>query len=101
MKMEFDWDEVKEATNRQKHGIAFEEAENVFAEPPVVVFDSMHSTDELRFIAVGHSSKNRLLTLSFTYRGAADQVIRIIGARRSTREEARFYAEKKAQERHS
>ena len=101
MKMEFDWDEVKEATNRRKHGITFEEAENVFAEPPVVVFDSIHSTDELRFFAVGHSSKNRLLTVSFTYRGAVDQVIRIIGARRSTSDEARFYAEKKAQQSHA
>ncbi len=96
--MEFDWDAVKEAVNRRKHGVPFGEAAEVFAGLPVVVFDGKHSTGELRFTAVGHSSKDRMLTVSFTYRGAGDEVVRIINARKSTREEARFYAEKKSQQ---
>jgi uncharacterized protein len=31
--MEFEWDLPKAITNRQKHGVSFEEAATVFADP--------------------------------------------------------------------
>ena len=87
--MEFEWDDAKAAANRRKHGVSFEEASAVFADPKVViVYDEEHSTDEERWIALGISDRGQLLVVSHTYRGGA---IRIISARRATKAEARHY----------
>jgi uncharacterized DUF497 family protein len=50
-----------------------------------------HSVEEQREIIIGHSAKNRLLLVSFTERGEA---IRIISARRATKQERKDYEEK-------
>ena len=52
--MSFDWDENKEAINRKKHGIAFDEAMTVFADEYALIYDDEeHSNDEERFIIIG------------------------------------------------
>ena len=33
MRFEFDWDPAKAESNRRKHGVAFEDAMGVFADP--------------------------------------------------------------------
>ncbi len=82
MDTEIEWDEDKARTNEQKHGISFEEASTVFADPIAVIFDDPdHSEEELREILVGYSNRSRLLIISFTQR---DPAIRIISARRAT-----------------
>lgn len=87
--MNFEWDESKAATNFQKHGVSFEEAKTVFANPQAVIFDDQaHSIDEQREIMIGHSSSDRLLLISFTERSA---IIRIISARPATRKEREDY----------
>jgi len=54
--MEFVWDERKAATNTQKHGVTFEDAATVFADPLAVIFeDELHSAQEQREIIIGHS----------------------------------------------
>lgn len=68
--MEFEWHAEKAASNKRKHGVTFDEATTVFADPLAAVFDDEeHSEDELREIIVGYSSKGRLLLVSFTERG--------------------------------
>ncbi len=88
--MEFEWDDSKAAINLNKHGISFEEAKTVFANPLAVIFnDEMHSSmNEQREIIIGHSRQNRLLLVSFTERS---NTIRIISARLATRRESEDY----------
>ena len=49
--IEFTWDSSKEAINRKKHGISFDEAKSVFYdENAFLFFDEDHSDDEERYI---------------------------------------------------
>ncbi len=89
----FEWDENKNAKNKAKHRVSFEEAETVFYdENAVLIPDPDHSEVEERFILLGFSAMARLLLVCHCYRGA-DNVIRIISARRATAQEARQYNE--------
>jgi uncharacterized DUF497 family protein len=92
MGLEFEWDDDKAASNKKKHGVTFEEAASVFADPLAAIFDDeIHSAEEQREIIVGHSSKARLILVCFTERADA---IRIISARRATKKERDDYEEK-------
>ncbi len=89
--MEFEWDPNKAAANLRTHGVSFQEAASVFADPlSVTVTDPDHSIREDRFIMVGTSTRLRLLMVSFAERGDR---IRIISARRLTRSERKAYEE--------
>jgi uncharacterized DUF497 family protein len=91
MKLEFDWDERKAASNEKKHGVTFDEATTVFYDPLAVIFDDeAHSEGEQREIIIGHSARNRLLLVCFTER---HEVIRLISARLATRRERQDYEE--------
>ena len=53
MSIRFEWDPKKADTNLAKHGISFEEALTVFADPLARIFpDEEHSVDELREIII-------------------------------------------------
>jgi len=92
MALRFEWDENKAALNSRKHGVRFDEATSVFADPLAVIFDDEeHSREETREILIGHSVLERLLLVSFTQRGG--DVVRIISARKATRKERRDYEE--------
>ena len=85
----FEWDAKKAEENLKTHGVAFEEALTVFADPLANIFDDPdHSGEERRELLIGHSAKRRLLIVSFTDRG--DRT-RIIGARETTARERRDY----------
>ncbi len=89
--MQFEWDEKKNATNKQKHGVSFEEAQTVFFDPLTkVAADPDHSKSEVRFLAIGHSSLNNLLLVVHCFR-EADETIRIISARKANRSERKQY----------
>ena len=91
MSLEFEWDEAKAASNQKKHGVTFEEAATVFADPLAAIFDDeVHSEEEQREIIIGHSAKKRLLLVCFTERAEA---IRIISARRATKRERKDHEE--------
>lgn len=92
MSIKFEWDPTKAATNLQKHGVSFDEAATVFADPLARIFDDdAHSINELRELIIGHSIKNRLLFVAFTER--QEHVIRIITAREADQVERRRYEE--------
>lgn len=87
--LSFEWDTQKAENNKRKHGIGFDEAATVFADPfSLTIGDPLHSEDEERFIIIGGSHKNRLLTVVHTERG---DNIRIISARKATRKERSYY----------
>ena len=89
--MKFEWDPRKAKRNLAKHKVSFEAATTVFRDPlSATGADPDHSADENRFITFGLSSRRRLLTVSHTER---EDSIRIISARRATKEERDFYEE--------
>ena len=89
--LQFEWDEHKNAINKTKHRISFEEAETVFYdENAIIIADPEHSNEEERFIILGFSFTARLLVVCHCYRHD-DNVIRIISARKATAQEIRQY----------
>ena len=91
MTPEFEWAARKAAENFKSHGVAFDEALTVFADPLANIFDDPdHSADERRELIVGHSAGERLLVVSFAERGRRT---RIISAREATTRERKDYEE--------
>jgi uncharacterized DUF497 family protein len=91
MTPQFEWDATKAEENLKKHGVAFEEALTVFADPLGRIFDDPdHSVEERRELIIGHSANQHLLIVSFTDRGRRT---RIISARKATARERRDYEE--------
>jgi uncharacterized DUF497 family protein len=91
MSIRFVWDPKKAVENSRKHGVDFREAITVFADPLARIHDDpAHSITERREIIIGHSSKPRLLLVSYTER---EQLVRVISARRATRHERKEYEE--------
>ena len=89
MTTQFTWDPKKAASNLRKHGVSFEEALTVFGDPLARIHDDpFHSERESREIIVGHSTRGRLLLVSFAEQAGA---IRLISARRATRHERLDY----------
>jgi len=89
--VEFEWDRRKAELNRRKHGITFEEAASVLADPlELMIADPDHSIEEDRFVSVGQSALGRLLVVGYTERGSK---IRLIFARRATWPERFDYEE--------
>jgi uncharacterized DUF497 family protein len=88
--MKVEWDTDKEASNLNKHGVDFEEASTALLDPMALAREDEDSEGEPRWIIIGMSQKNRLLTLIYTVR--LENSIRIISARKATRTEATYYA---------
>ena len=89
--LHFEWDESKTQANKRKHGISFEEAKTVFYDESArIIHDPDHSALEDRFILLGISYKLRVLVVVHAYR-QSDEVIRIISARKATKNEASYY----------
>jgi uncharacterized DUF497 family protein len=76
MQLSFEWDEDKARENLKKHKIRFEEARTVFTDPfSITIADPGHSMDELRYIDIGTSDKNRVLVVVYTERGSKIRLI--------------------------
>ena len=87
----FEWDPQKNIANQKKHKISFEEAKTVFLdENALLISDPDHSAEEERFILLGFSQSANILVVCHCYRHA-DSVIRLISARKATRNEERAY----------
>lgn len=86
----FTWSEAKNVANRQKHGISFEEAQELFISSPdyLELFDEIHSESEERFIAIGPIRRGLVLVVWTEY---DDDTVRIISARWATRREQALY----------
>ena len=89
----FEWDEKKAKENLFKHKVSFTEASTAFGDPfSLTIYDPLHSDEEDRFVLLGKSYKNRLIVVVHTER---NDRIRIISARKATKNEKRQYEEKK------
>ncbi|HEX7669459.1 MAG TPA: BrnT family toxin [Polyangiaceae bacterium] len=86
----FEWDDRKASSNVRKHGVSFEEATTAFLDDLSVVYGDLVHAD--RFVLIGASLSSRLLVVVYAERIEAE-VIRIITARRATRQEQGHYEE--------
>ncbi len=87
----FECDASKASVNKKKHGIGLEEAKAVFYdENAVIIHDPAHSKDEERFVILGLSVTSHMLVVIHCYR-EKDKVIRIISARKATKQESKQY----------
>ena len=87
------WDDRKNAANRKRHGVSFEEAGTVFFDDNAIeFFDPDHSDREDRFLLLGLSFRLRMLLVCHCSR-ESHGVIRIISARKATRKERAHYTE--------
>jgi uncharacterized DUF497 family protein len=88
--MQFEWDESKAELNLAKHGVSFTYAVRVFLDPyRIEEEDALDHWGETRHRAIG-LAEGRLLFVAYTYR---DDRIRVISARKATRNERRKYQE--------
>jgi len=91
--MTFSWDDRKERENLRKHGVSFDEATTVFADEKArLKHDPDHPSGEDRFILLGFSAKLRVLVVVHAYR-QDEKEIRLISARKATRNERRQYGQ--------
>jgi len=89
--VKFVWDTGKAKANWRKHKVTFEEATTVFYDPLAKITDDPdHSDLENRFILIGHSQKRNLLFVVHVY-SEGENIIRIISARKATKQERRDF----------
>jgi hypothetical protein len=89
--LRFEWDEAKNAANRRKHDVSFEEAESVFYdERALLIEDPDEASAEKRYVLLGMSGALRTLLVCHCYR-EREAVIRIISARKADRTERADY----------
>ena len=86
----FEWDEKKALSNIKKRQVSFEEAYMAFGDMlSIAVVDIGHSEKENRFVLIGKSIKNN--TFVVVHLEESDAKIRIISARKATKNEQRVY----------
>ena len=91
--MKFEWDSEKEKVNISKHGITFEQASYVFADPFALnKYDDEYSIEEDRWVLLGKSIGEVLLVVVHTFKDDEDiEYVRIISARKATNNEQQSY----------
>jgi hypothetical protein len=90
----FEWDPLKAKENLRKHKVSFERAAEVFHDPYMLsIADEEHDEEEERWITLGTDKRGMLLVVHHTFRQVDPDnfSIRIISARKPTRQEARQY----------
>ena len=73
----FEWDDAKDRVNQEKHGVAFELAQQAFFDPHRLIAEDLgHSGSEQRYFCFGVVGDD-VMTVRFTWR---DNRVRIFGA---------------------
>ena len=86
--MDFEFDLSKSKSNKDKHGIDFEEAQALWKDGQLLEIEA-RSLDEPRFLLIGHIA-GECWSAVVTYRRSK---VRIISVRRSRIEEIKLYEE--------
>ncbi len=84
--MEFEFDVQKSDNNKRKHGIDFNEAQELWNDPDSIEVP-VRTSDEPRYLVIAKIS-GKYWSGVITYRG---EKIRIISVRRSRKEEVEIY----------
>ena len=93
MKARFEWDPAKEASNIRKHGVYFDDAALVFADPFAILEHDRIVDGELRWQTLGMAGGFLLLLVAHTIYDdeKGTEIVRIISARRALRHERKRY----------
>jgi uncharacterized protein len=93
--MPFEWNDDKNRENLAKHGIDFDTAELVFADPfALTQRDVLHDDEEERFITLGAIGAGAIVFVVHTScERDGEDVIRLISARSATGREKQAYEE--------
>ncbi len=94
MQYNFEWDPAKASSNSSKHGVTFEEATAVFSDPMALSTfeDEDSSPGEDRWVTLGFVGGQHYLVVVHTYLVSFEgATIRIISARKATRNEIKQY----------
>ncbi|WP_321474907.1 BrnT family toxin [uncultured Paludibaculum sp.] len=91
----YEWDEAKNQTNREKHGISFDTAILIFDDPRVVSEVERVVDGEERWQSIGRIGSVLVVLVAHTWKleNDADEVVRIISARKATPNERKRYEE--------
>jgi uncharacterized DUF497 family protein len=85
----FEWDEDKDALNKEKHGFYFSEILEVFNDPYLFEgFDYKHSYEEDRYFCIGCIKGIVFVTTFYTVR---DKRLRLISSRQANAIEQESY----------
>jgi uncharacterized protein len=94
VEQQFEWDEQKSRSNRNKHRIDFETARSVWADPLMVILPDRMADGEERWHAIGVVGPVTVVVVVHVYPDLDNPLrIRIIGARKATSHERRRYEE--------
>jgi uncharacterized DUF497 family protein len=91
---QFEWDDAKAVANVLKHGISFELASTIFADPGLLTSaDLEHSAIEERWFSIGLARDGKLLSIVYLWSESEPPVTkaRLISARRATSTEISQY----------
>ena len=92
MALQFEWDSGKARSSKNKHRITFEQACTIFGDSlSRTIVDPTHSETEDRFITIGTSVNNKLIVVVHSNN---NDTIRIISARKATKNEKRQYEQR-------
>lgn len=95
--MLFEWDPEKARTKLAKHGVAFNLAEHVWADPLHLIVPDRFDGGEQRWHAIGMVGPVAILLVVHTYPDSANEDrVRIVGARKATAHERRRYEQEGA-----
>ncbi|MCF6157073.1 MAG: BrnT family toxin [wastewater metagenome] len=86
----------KDKVNKRKHNITFLEACHVFADKYMLtLYNDKHSEKEDRWITIGQALNNQILVVVHTFRKIKGrEFVRIISARKATKNEIKQYFER-------
>ena len=88
--MQYEWDERKNAANKEKHGVDFTLAEEFCWDTALETIDDRADYGETRWIALGLIG-DRVHVMIYTFR---NDNIRIISLRKANRREVDYYEKK-------
>ena len=90
--MNFSWDENKAASNLEKHGISFDEAMLVFADPFLLMSQDRIENGEMRWQSIGEIEGITVILVAHTWHDKdGEEYIRIISARPADKKEKKHY----------
>ena len=85
--MRYEWDEKKRRTNLGKHKIDFSDVPEVFKNQTITILDDRFDYKKERFVTFG-LLQSRVVSVVHTEN---DEVIRMISARKATKNEQKLY----------
>jgi len=92
MRTEFEWDEVKAASNLRKHGVSFDTAMLAFTDPFILTHQDRIENGELRWQSLAMVDATLLLLIAHTIEEHEEgETIRIISARTADKKEKKRY----------